>query len=217
MKKLFATLIILFSAACLFAQEAEISKKTNPLWFNLVFTEGLTYDQITRIEVQENSSNFVRETFLAGAYCNVKTDGFWLVDLELQLAAYYPFHNAFNGMAQKAKNMFNYGIDLFFGATYTFDFLKYVNIETSLGLHYMYQLTDEYHMNYVGLGTLNSIVFPITHRWSVVNSYFFAYDNPNLGTNAKVQPFDGSYQYHIDLGVRYSKASPNSYSYIMGK
>lgn len=216
MKKLFATLVILFTATCAFSQEAETQQK-NPLWFNFVFTEGVTYNQITRIEVQEKSSNFVRENFLAGAYFNMQTDGLWLVDLELNLAAYYPFYNAFNGMAQKAKNMFNYGVDLYFGAKYSFDFLKYVNIEASVGLHYMYQLTDEYHMNYVGLGTLDSIVFPISHRWSIVNSYFFAYDNPNLGTNAKVQPFDASYQYHIDLGVRYSKASPNSYSYIMAK
>lgn len=216
MKKLFTVVMMLFAAAVVFAQENEESEsqKKWPLWFDLVYTESASFNQITRIEVQEESSNFVRETFLAGANVNISTSGLWIFDLELQLGAYYPFKNAFNGMTQKSRNMFNYAIDGYFGAKYTFDKIKFVVIEASVGMHYMFQLTDEYYMDYVGLGTYDSFIFPITKNISVINSYFFSYDNPNLGSNAKVQPFDASYQYHIDLGIRVSRAVPNKYSYI---
>ena len=216
MKKYFVLFLILLSSVFAFAEDT--SEETRGLNLKapvFIFTEGATFNQITRIEVLENRSNFVREAFLAGAYFNMSTVDFLsFLDLELQFSAYYPLEIRFNGMSQKQNNMFNYALDMYFGAKYNYEKLKYINIEASIGLHYMYQLTDEFHLNYVGLGTLDSIVFPISSGWSLVNSYFFSYDNPNLGSNAKVQPYDASYQYHIDLGIRYSRKAPNSYSYI---
>lgn len=192
----------------------DTKSKTSPLWFDFSFNEGISYGQITRIESMENRSNFVRENFLIGAFVNCKTDDFWIFDLELQLAGYYPFLTTFNGMQQFPKNPINYAFDLFFGAVYSFDLFKYVLIDTSLGLHYMYQLTDEYHMNYVGLGFQGTLEFPIAKNWTLVNNYFVSYDNANLGSNKKVQLFDGAYQFHIDLGIRYSRKVVNNYSYI---
>ena len=81
-------------------------------------------------------------------------------------------------------------------------------------MHYMYQLTDEYHMHYLGLGAMLGIEFPISRGWTIVSKNYFAYDNANLGKNKLVQPFYGSYQYHINLGVRYSRRVNNSFSYI---
>lgn len=213
-KKILLTVILLFTTGFIFAQEASDYKESEEPAFKLVFTEGASFNQLTRIEVMEKTNNFVRETFLAGAFVNLQTVDLWFLDFQLQLGAYYPFYNTFNGMKQIPKNILNYAFDMYFGAVYSTDFLKYAVIDLSLGLHYMYQLTDEYHMNYVGLGTYNTIRFPISSGWSLVNSYFFSFDNPNLGTNAKVQPFNGSYQYHIDLGVRYSRKARNSYSFI---
>jgi len=197
------------------------SEKTSALkkliaepWFTVSFNEGVSYGQLTRIEILKDRSNFVRENFLIGAFVNAKTDNFWLLDFVLQIGAYYPFYNAFNGMEQFAKNPILYAIDSYFGVVYSVDIFKYVLFDISLGMHYMYQLTDEYHMCYLGLGTLNTIEFPIAKNWTIVNNYFFSYDDANLGSNKKVQKFNASYQYHIDLGIRYSRKAPNSYYYI---
>lgn len=209
MKRFLLITSLLIASTFAFAQEAK-----KPLWFDFSFNEGISFAQLTRIEVIENRSNFVRENMMIGAFVNCKTDNFWLLDLELQLAAYYPFYSAFNGMEQFPKNMLNYALDMFFGAVYSFDDFKYVLIDTSLGMHFMYQLTDEYHMCYLGLGFQGTLEFPLTKNWTIINNYFFSYDNANLGSNSKVQLFDASYQYHIEIGVRYSKSVPNQYYYI---
>lgn len=229
MKKLFCSLILLLSITSItFAAKndtadkkttkeekpAKDEKEIKPLWFNFSFNEGVSFAQITRIEVMETRSNFVRENYLIGAFVNCKTDDFWLFDLELQLSAYYPFKTTFNGMQQFPKNQLNYAFDMFFGAVYSYDTFKYVLLDASLGLHYMYQLTDEYHLNYVGLGFQGTLEFPIAKKWTIINNYFFSYDNANLGSNRKVQLFDASYQYHIELGVRYSKKVTNEYYYL---
>lgn len=216
MKKLFTLLLALSSTLFLFAQEEENS--TEKYVFKYRINEGASYGQITRIETQDNRSNFVRETMLAGAFCNFQTvDLYEKLDLTLQLAAYYPVYNAFNGMKQYPKNKLNYAIDAFFGPTVTNQKLKWVPIDFSMGLHTMYQLTDEYHMVYVGLGFLTTLNFPLTERWTIINSYFFSIDDANLGSNKNVQPFKISYQYHIDLGFRYSKRAKNDYYYIAKK
>lgn len=210
MKKLFLVTALLLSAICLFAETPNESK----LWFDFSFNEGLSFGQITRIEIQDNRSNFVHENVLAGAFVNCKTDNLWVFDAEIQLGAYYPLKTTFNGMEQFPKNPLNYAFDLFIGGVYSFDAIQYVLIDVALGMHYMYQLTDQYHLNYVGLGLQGTLEFPLSKNWSIINSYFFSYDNANLGSNAKVQPYDASYQYHIDLGVRFSKKVQNSYYYI---
>lgn len=176
--------------------------------------EGISYGQITRIEVLENRSNFVRETFLLGAFFNIQTIDFSVIDFKLQVSAFYPYYNAFNGMRQYSKQVILYAFDLYLGAVYTLDIIKFFSTDLSLGMHYMYQLTDEYHMNYLGLGGEISFNFPITRSWTINNSYFLSYDNANLGTNKKVQPFDAAYQYHISLGVSYSKKHQNNFYYF---
>lgn len=233
MKKIFILLsaIFLFSTAVLSAQE-EIhfedsvfaTKKEftlNPFieffvspWYSASFNEGISYAQITRIELMENRSNFVRETFLAGAFVNMKTEDLGGFDFVIQLGAYYPFRNAFNGMQQFPKQTLLYAVDSYGGTLFNIDLFQYLLFDVSVGMHFMYQLTDEYHMLYLGLGTLNTIEFPLTKNWSIVNNYFFSYDNANLGSNKNIQKFKAAYQYHIDLGVRFSKKHPNTYYYI---
>ncbi|MCR4741785.1 MAG: hypothetical protein K5866_02785 [Treponema sp.] len=181
---------------------------------NLIFDEGITYCQLTRIERQEDRSNFVRENFMAGAYFNLQTVDLSFFDFTFGVSAYYPFYQAFNGMKQKPKNMFNYAIDTYTGIVITEEFFKMVKIDLSLGMHYMYQLTDEYHMNYLGLGTQAAFILPITKNWSIVERNIITFDNANLGSNKNIQPFDGSFQYHFNLGVSYSKKVLNKYYYI---
>lgn len=220
MKKNLIFIFLIFITISLFAQTND-GEKRNPFSqlfsnpnFSLTYNEGLSYAQITRIEILDNRSNFVRENFLAGAFFNIKTDNLSFVDFVFQIDAYYPFYQAFNGMRQFPKNMISYAFDGYLGALFSYDKFKYVLFDFSLGMHYMYHLTDEYHMNYLGLGTLNTIELPLTKGWSIVNNYFFSYDNANLGSNKNIQKFDAAYQYHIDLGVRYTRKAQNPYYYI---
>jgi len=180
----------------------------------IVMDEGVSYCQITRIEKQKERNNFVRENMMVGAYYNIQTVDFSFFDFLFNLSAYYPVYYAFNGMKQKTRNMFNYGISTFFGTTFTDDFFKMVDITGSLGMHYMYQLTDEWHMHYIGLSGNLGLVWPLTNKWALVNNNFFSFDNANIGKNKNIQPFDGSYSYHIDFGVRYSPRVLNKYYYI---
>ena len=203
MKKALVFLILIFSSVSLFAID-----------FNIKFDEGISYCQLTRIEKLEDRSNFVRENLMFGAYFTTQTQGLPLFDLQLDISAYYPFYQAFNGMQQMPKNLICYAFDGYLAAQGTYSKFKYVLITASLGMHYMYQLTDEYHMHYLGLGGTLGLEFPISRGWTIVNRNFFSYDNANLGKNKLVQPFYASYQYHINLGVRYSKRVHNSFSYI---
>ena len=183
----------------------------------IIFDEGVSYSQVTRIEKMENRSNFVRENMMIGAYFSAQTIGLPLVDFELDIGAYYPFYQAFNGMKQNPKNMLNYSLDGFFGVQKTFKQLKYIYINTALGMHYMYQLTDEYHMHYLGIGAELGCEWPITQNWTLINRNFVSYDNANLGSNKNIQPFDAAYHYSIDLGVRYTKRVHNDFPYFKTK
>lgn len=180
----------------------------------ITFTEGVSYAQVTRIEVQKNASNFVRENMMAGAYLTIQTQDLSFFDLTATISAYYPFYQAFNGMKQKPRNMFNYAVDGFFGATISYDRWRYIDLDFSLGMHYMFQLTDEYYMHYLGLGGMIGMELPIAKHWTLMESNYFSYDNPNLGSNKNVEPFDGAYQYHINVGLRYSKKVENPYFYL---
>ena len=201
------------------AKEAKKAEKDAREYdFKFRINEGGSFGQITRIEKLADRSNFVRETMLAGAFVNFQTvDLYDWMDFTCQLGAYYPVRYAFNGMQQFPKNKLNYAVDGFLGATVTYDRIKYIPIDLSFGMHTMYQLTDEYHMVYLGfrfLGTLNK---KKKKNWTIVNNYFFSIDNPNMGSNKKVQPFTMAYQYHLDLGFCYSRRAKNSYYYIAKK
>ena len=204
MKRLFVTVFtVLFLSASSYALD---------IYFT--FDEGVSYAQITRIEKLNDRSNFVRENMLVGGYFTTKTLGLPLADLELDVSAYYPIYQAFNGMPQQTRNVMNFAVDSYFAMQGTITSFKYILITGSLGMHYMYQLTDEWHMHYLGLGGTLGLELPISKGWTIVNRNFFSYDNANLGNNKLVQPFYAAYQYHINLGVRYSRRVHNEYSYI---
>ena len=178
------------------------------------FDEGVSFAQITRVERLTDRSNFVRENMMIGAFFTTKTVGLPVADLQLDISAYYPLYQAFNGMQQQPRNVLNYAVDSYLAVNGTLKTFKYVLFTGSMGMHYMYQLTDEWHMHYLGLGITTGFELPISAGWTIVNRNFFSYDNANLGPNKLIQPFYASYQYHINLGVRYSRRVRNEYSYI---
>lgn len=205
MKKIFLLFLLSILSASLFALDFAC---------DFIFDEGISYCQVTRIEKLDDRSNFVRENMMMGAYFSTQTVGLPVADLQLDVSAYYPFYQAFNGMEQHPRNVVNYALDSYLALKKEYNEYKYVDFTGSLGMHYMYQLTDEWHMHYLGLGLTAEIKLPISPGWTIVNRYFFSYDDANLGSNKLMQRFRASYQYHINLGVRYSRRVRNEYSYI---
>lgn len=179
-----------------------------------IFNEGISYTFVTRIEKQDDRSNFVYEDHLIGAFFTLQTENMRPANSIITVKAFYPFSHGFNGVSQNAKQVILYAVDLFAGPMLQTDMWKYVRIHFAAGLHYMYQLSDAYHLHYLGAGVLAGAELPIARHWTIIANGTFTLDNPNFGTNKLVQPFTYSWQYHLDVGVRYSKKSSNQFSYI---
>lgn len=180
----------------------------------IMFNEGAAYTIITRLEKQEKRSNFVRQNHLVGLFFSAQTENMKPVNSMIRIAAYYPFFNTFNGMRQYPKQTILYAFDLLAAPMIQADMWKYVRLNFAGGLHYMYQLTDEYHMNYLGGGLLAGVELPLARRWTILTDGTATLDYPNLGTNRIVQPFDFAWQYNVSVGLRYSKKGENKYAYI---
>ena len=180
----------------------------------IMFNEGAAYTLITRLEKQEKRSNFVRQNHLVGLFFSAQTENMKPVNSMIRIAAYYPFFNTFNGMQQYPKQTILYAFDLLAAPMFQADMWKYVRLNFAGGLHYMYQLTDEYHMNYLGGGLLAGVELPLARRWTILTDGTATLDYPNLGTNRLVQPFNFAWQYNVSVGVRYSKKGENKYAYI---
>lgn len=180
----------------------------------IIFDEGAAFSLITRVEKNDTRSNFVWQNDLIGAYFGIQTVNMRPVNSMIRVSAFYPFYYTFDGMRQYPTQTLLYAFDLFAGPVFRTDMWKYVRLNFSAGLHYMYQLTDEYHLHYLGGALLAGVELPLSRRWTILLDGLFALDYPNLGTNRNIQPFDYAWQYQLRLGVRYSKKNENKYSYI---
>lgn len=180
----------------------------------VIFNEGAAFANVTRIEKQSGRSNFVWQNSMLGAFFEVQSKNMRPLNSLIRVAAFYPFACKFNKVPQVQKQTILYAFDLFAGPIVETDMWKYVRIKLSTGLHYMYQLSDEYHLHYLGVGFLAGLELPVSAGWTVLVDGIFDLDYPNFGTNRMMQPFDLSWQYHLNAGVRYSKKARNTYSYI---
>lgn len=208
MKKLLSAILVLFTAVSLsFAQE-ESSVSPDRMFF--VFEEGVSIASVTRIQKVFGRSNFVWQDAMIGGYSTVKTNNFPVHDILFRFQAFYPFQHQFNGMEMFAKQTILYAFDAFTGPYFVWEFNKHVRFNMTPGLHYMYQLSDEYHLNYAGLGTILGTEFPVSEKWTVMLNGSFTYDYANIGSNRNVQPFDYSWQWGASLGIRYSKRIKNN-------
>ena len=182
----------------------------------VTFDEGLSYAMVTRLQNQEEykRNNFVWQDHMLGAYFALKSSNMKPCDSMLRIQAYYPFYYTFDGMRQYPTQTILYAFDLFWGPSFHTDMWKYIILDYSFGLHYMYQLSDEYHLNYLGAAFVAGIELPVARRWTIVNNGTFTLDYANFGTNKVVQPFDYSWSYQFSLGVRYSKRKLHKYAYL---
>lgn len=187
---------------------AELKQKPFPM-----INWGLTYANVTRVQKQDARSNFVWQNNLFGMFCEVQSKNMKPVNSLLRLSMYYPLTHTFNGTSQ-IQGMFLFAFDLFAGPVIEASMWDYVYLKFGLGIHYMYQLTDEFYLHYLGAGALVGFELPVAPRWTIILDGNFTYDYPNLGSNRIIQPYEHSWQYHIDFGVRYSKWGENKQSYI---
>lgn len=132
---------------------------------------------------------------------------------DVQNCRLLPFYNIFNGMQQFPKQTILYAFDVFTGPTFKTN-IKDIRFTLTPGIHYMYQLFDEYHLNYLGGGTSAGIEHPVARHWSILNNGTITLDYANSGTNKDIQNFDISYQYQASIRIRYSKKGYNRRAYI---
>lgn len=180
----------------------------------VMFNYGFADVLITRLELQEERSNFVRQTSLLGVYVSMQTVNIKPINNYTRLAIYYPFYNTFNGMKQSSKQKILGAVDLFWGPMLEADMWKYILIKSAVGLHFMYQRTDEFDLLYLGLGLMAGFELPVAKNWTILANGSLSVDYPNLGSNSRIQPYDYAWTYQIDFGFRYSKKGVHKYSYI---
>lgn len=143
---------------------------------------------------QNDRSNFVWQNYFIGACLTLQAENIKYINPMFRIAAYYPFYNTFNGMQQFPKQTILYAFDVFTGPTFKTN-IKDIRFTLTPGIHYMYQLSDEYHLNYLGGGTSAGIELPVARHWSILNNGTITLDYANSGTNKDIQNFDISYQY----------------------
>lgn len=144
---------------------------------------------------QNDRSNFAWQNYFVGACLTLQAENIKYINPMFRIAAYYPFYNTFNGMQQFPKQTILYAFDVFTGPAFKTNIKEYIRFTLTPGIHYMYQLSDEYHLNYIGGGISAGIELPVARHWSILNNGTITLDYANSGTNKDIQNFDISYQY----------------------
>ena len=219
--KRFCLLVVLgFALACSVCAQ-EINPKTGfpeitekPF---VTFDYGASASWVTRLQFQEDRSNFALESALVGAYFTLRLEKMKPCDSLLRIAAYYPILDTFNKVPQIPKQALLYGFDAFFAPVFEADMWKYIRIEFAPGIHFLYQLSDNWHYMSLGGGAILGTELPLAKHWTILINAMATVDYANLGTNAQMFPFDLSWQYQVSLGVRFSKKKPNTFSYITSR
>lgn len=143
---------------------------------------------------QNDRSNFVWQNYFVGACLTLQAENIKYINPMFRIAAYSPFYNTFNRMQQFPKQTVLYAFDVFTGPAFKTN-IKDIRFTLTPGIHYMYQLSDEYHLNYPGGGISEGIELPVARHWSILNNGTITLDYANSGTNKDIQNFDISYQY----------------------
>jgi len=178
------------------------------------FNEGISYTNVNRYIKNDTRSNYMWTDHMIGAFFEVQSVNMKPCNSLISVSAYYPFKHYFNKVEQIPKQTILYAFDLYAGPFFEADMWKYVQFKFGAGLHYMYQLSDEWHLNYLGAGAMITTELPIAWHWTGIINGKVTLDNANLGTNKLMQPYDYSWQYGVSIGVRYSRKHANEYSYI---
>ena len=222
----YSPLVILFfflifvSGHALHAQE-QLDPNTgfpviNPKPF-IIFNEGVSWASVTRIQKQDSRSNFVFRDDMIGAFFGIQTKNMQPCNSIVRIAAYYPYHHTFNEVPQDSMQTILYGCDIFAAPLFETDMWKYVRIHFAPGIHFLYQLSDNWNYIDLGLGAQLGLELPVAWHWTILVNGFATADYGNLGSNKNMMPFDYCWEYQLELGLRYSRKAPNEFSYINSK
>lgn len=202
-KHILVIFLILISSFC-FAQEMSSDSTSG----GLVFNEGAICSKVSRMQINEGKNNYVYQNFLVGAYFAMESTNL-PVNAMLKFAGYYPLINWFNGIEMNAKQVLLYGFETFAGAVFNPPTWDFINLKLVPGVHLMYQLSDEYHLFYVGAGANAVLELPISDHFTLLTGGSAFLDYPNLGSNRIPQKFDLAFQYQGEIGMRVSLKTPN--------
>ena len=219
MKKFLIRFLLCLAPFLTFAQEEKLIKPQKPFDPNAAYVVhggGFSWTRLTRIQLQNNRSNFVWQDDMFGVYYSIQT-GNLPINFLGKITLYYPYHYEFNKVEQIPKQTILYAGDLDIGPVWTFPLWEICRINLSPVIHYRYQLSDKYHHNDLGIGALVVTEFPISKRFTVLLNTEFSYDCGNLGSNRQIQNFDHVWAYTVDLGLKYTKRHQNSFYYIKRK
>ena len=180
---------------------------------DIVYEEGLAMSQITRIETQENRSNYVLRDNLVGAYFTVKTSSNQLFNPMMRVAAYTPLNETFNGVPQTVQQR-NVALDGFIGLDFRYSVIDFAFLTFAPGLHMAYEYTDRFNYLNTGLEVRGGLELPISYQWTILGGCAVSFDYGNLGSNKYIEPYNYVWQWDLDLGVRYSTKVPNKYNYL---
>jgi hypothetical protein len=232
MKKLLAltcfTLLSLSLAVGVFAQEKDETPAVNAEAVNfaeddgrqplfLLFSEGPAFSWLTRIKKQSGRSNFVFNDFLLGLFFRMDMPLTEYFTPMVRLAALYPLISTFNQVPQKPNNPLHFGVDMNLGLSFKiFDF-SYFRLNTGPALHMFFLNSERWNYFDLGAAAFLGMELPMSPGWTVVCNGFASLDNGNLGGNRDMEPFNITYQYQLDIGVRYSRKLRNKTSLFPDK
>lgn len=211
-----AVLLSVIAVLCSTAAFAKKEKKpVDPDAMHVTHNEGVAFASVNRLQKKTGRSNFYWQDNMIGAFYAMQTVNVPL-NIYGRIAAFYPVEYKFNEVPQTSKQVLLYAFDLFVGPIWTIDIKPAVRIQISPGFHTMYQLHDKAHYVNIGGGVLIGVEMPMTKGITLIVNGTFTYDDGNIGTNARMQPFDHCWSYCATLGVRFSKY-PNKFYYIKSK
>ncbi|MCL2211477.1 MAG: hypothetical protein FWB95_06115 [Treponema sp.] len=177
----------------------------------VTFSYGATFSWLTRIidQTSRNRSNFVLKDFFPGVYFTTELQNPKRITPEIRLAAYYPLVSTFNDMPQKPKLPLHYAVDFFAGARFGFKW-SFFSLAPGLGLHFLFLNSERWNYINLGVGAVIGVEFAISPKLSLLLNGMASFDNGNLGGNRLMEPFNITYQYQANIGVRYSKKKRNT-------
>lgn len=212
-KKFFLLLISIFTIGYICGQENEVPVEKIPSTEGIFFTEGAITSNITRVIFNSGKNNYVYQNKLIGGFLEIESKNL-PVNLKARLAGYYPYKNLFNGIEMISKQVVLYGIEGFIAPVFNLKQINNFSFNVATGGHIMYQLSDEYHLIYVGLGIEPIIEFNLFKYCTFITSATAFIDYANLGSNRLIQPFDLVYQYQVAIGFRFSIKNFNYNSFF---
>lgn len=190
-------------------EELEFKRK------NLLLTNswGFSCSQITRIQLQNDRSNFVWHDDLLGVYYQIQTENL-PINFTAKLDICYPFANSFNSVPQVSKQVIVYAFALNIGPIWAIPVMESFTINLSPIINFRYQLDDFFHRFDLGAGGLVTFEFPLFKNFTVLLNGGFSYDFVNLGTNKNIRNYNHVWTYNVALGFRISKKVPNDFYYF---